>query len=155
MADLISVQVTDAAGNVKSIAIPVAAGLSIANIQTNVDTLLPFLDAAIDGLITKVSITKDLTVVAGLKNTAANNQVHEGALLSYDAAGTPYKFSLFIPSWSDAGFSGNSVDNSGVYNAFITKMDAGFGAAGGGSHPTDKYDDDLTGFTGGTRRFRK
>lgn len=143
----IGVGVLDYTGKNKSIAIYCPATVPLATVQTDLNTYLPLIDAAIDGKITDAQVTIGLSLPGGLKGAAvAGNTVREGALDGYSAASTAFKFSYFIPSWANAGFAGNAVLNTGAYGAANAAILA-FGS--------DRDGNLLTAFISGRRTFRK
>lgn len=154
LTNLLSVQITDADGKVKTMPIYFPAATTLAELQDYADAMLPALDAVIDGQITQATVTLQLTLVGGLKSAAVDgNRVREGALLRYPADNTIYKHSIFVPSWENAGFAGDVVLETGAYATFQATI-----SAGGGDpvvEPTDEYGNDLNALINGERRFRK
>lgn len=150
----ISFQITDYAGDVKSMPIYFPATATIADLNEFVTDFSPLLDAAIDGKITGAEITLQATLPGGLKADPVNgNMVREGALLSYTAAATTFKFSLYVPTWENAGFASNAVLATGDYAAVEDALVAG--AVDDAPFPSDRYANDLTAYVGGVRTFRK
>jgi hypothetical protein len=146
LTDLLSFQITDFAGGVKSLPVYIASGQSVATIQTIADAVVAVLDPAIDGQITQITVTLQLTIDDGAKDApTSGNTVHEGALLGYSAEDTVYRHSYFIPSYENAGYAGNVVLQTGDYAA----LEAGL------SSYVDKNGNQLVDFLDGERRFRK
>jgi hypothetical protein len=132
----------------KTLPVYVDNSLTLANIQTLFDSFLPDLDAAIDPIIEDASINLQLTLPGGLKSTAGTGTtVHEGALLHFDAANTNYVFDPYVPGWKQAGFSGDTVLNTGVYATLIGDFIS--------LSIVDKQGNALSTFENGSRVFRK
>jgi len=143
----IGVSIQDASGNKKSMAIYVPATLSLATVQTEMNTFLPAIDAAIDGKIVDSAVTIALSLPGGMKTAAdAGNTVHEGALLRYSAASTAFEFGLYVPSWCNSGFTGDTPVTTGVW---ATAEGAPIIFA------SDRQANALTAYLGGRRAFRK
>lgn len=157
MADvnLVSYSVIDATGVVKSIPIYFPVGLSIANIQAGADALASAIDNVIDGVIQRYDVTLQLVKASGLKGTPGPQVARMGALLDYDAVATAYRHGIFIPTWKEAGFSGNVAVTTGLYNTLEALIASGGGIGGSELKPSDRYANDLVAFLKGTRRFRK
>jgi len=150
----VSIQITDFAGKPKSVPIYFPDTATLAELAEFITDFTPLLDAAIDGKITQATITLQATLPGGLKGSAVDgNRVREGALLSYDCADTVYTHSVYIPTWENAGFTVDTVLNSGVYDDVINALVAG--AVDDAPFPTDRYANDLTSYIGGVRTFRK
>lgn len=143
----VGIGILDYVGSKKSMTLYVPATVSIATLQTELNTYLPAIDAAIDGQIVDAQVTLGLTLPGGMKGSAVTgNTVREGALEGYDAAATAFKFSYYVPSWKNAGFAGNDVLNTGVY------------ATANGApiiFASDRDGNALTAFISGRRTFRK
>lgn len=148
LVNVISIGVKDYVGGRKTVALFTPATLTLANLQTLVDNLLPDLDAVIDGQITDVSVQLALTLIAGLKGApVAGNTVREGANLTYDADNTDYAYSVYIPSWENAGFAGDTVLTTAPYGDLeddFTTLSV-----------SDRDGNALLSFSTGKRTFRK
>lgn len=154
MADVhvLSVRIQDKAGDSKSMALYFPSTVTMAEIQGFADLFIPDLDDAIDGKILSAAVQMSIDLPAGLKATAADgNTVHEGALLRYDAANTDYTWSVFVPSWANANFAGNTVDTTAEMLAVSGRLVLGVTNA----MPSDKFANDLLTYSGGERSFRK
>lgn len=113
---VVSVSIMDYLGDTKPMPLYIPATVSLATLDSVLDTTLNALDDAIDGQIVGVSVTLSRDLPAGLKGAAvAGKDVHNGANLTYDPADTDYAFSIYVPTWEEAGFAGQSVLTSGVY----------------------------------------
>lgn len=143
----IGVGIIDYTGSKKSMTLYCPATVSLATLQTEMNTYLPAIDAVIDGQIVDSQVTLGLTLPGGMKTSpVAGNTVREGALEAYSAAATAFRFSYYVPSWKNAGFAGNDVLNTGVY------------ATANGApiiFASDRDGNALVSFLGGRRTFRK
>lgn len=143
----IGTSIQDYSGNKKSMAIYVPASLSLTDVQTQMNSFLPAIDAAIDGKIIDAAVTIALSLPVGLKTAADNgNTVHEGALLRYAAASTAFEFGLYVPSWCNSGFTGDTPVTTGVW---ATAEGAPIIFA------SDRNANALNAYLGGRRAFRK
>lgn len=149
-----SVQITDFDGAVKSIPIYLPSTMDSADVITFLQTLAPLIEAAIDGKVTNLSFTVGVDLPGGLKaNATVGNRVSVGALLAFDVADSAYSHSIYIPTWENAGFSGKSVLNTGVYATLITNLVTEMAGITGA--PTSEEGNDLAGFLKGSYRIRK
>lgn len=151
---VVSIGIKDADGDSKRVPLYVPATLTLTDIQAFANGAMTVLDAAIEGAITDALVTLALTMPGGLRAAPlAGSEAQKGALLTFDAANTNYNHSIFVPTWAEAGFAGNDVVNSGVYNAVIAGIVSGLGA--GNTQSTDRYANDLSAYLKGEKRFRK
>jgi len=154
LVNLVSFQITDFAGKVKAMPIYFPATATLTELAEFVTDFSPLLDDVIDGKITSAEITIQAALPGGLKADAVDgNRVREGALLSYVAADTNYRHSVFVPSWENAGFAGDTVLETGDYAAVEDALVAG--AVDDAPFPSDRYANDLTSYIEGVRTFRK
>ena len=120
---VISVGVVDYLGDRKPITLYIPATVSLATLDGVLDTTLNALDDAIDGQIVDVAVTLSRDLPAGLKSSPVSGKdVHNGANLTYDPADTDYAFSIYVPTWKEAGFAGQTVVTSGVYGTAETQL---------------------------------
>jgi hypothetical protein len=120
---VIGITVQDAYGDEKPLTSYIPGTVSLADIQTGVTALAPNLDAVIDPKILRAFVTIGLTLPGGLKSSAiAGQDVHNGALNSYSAANTAYRFSQYVPGWKLAGFNDKTVIDTGIYNTLIDQI---------------------------------
>jgi len=146
LVDVLSFQITDYAGDVKTMPVYVPSGETVANLQAIADLLGPELDAAIDGKVTGIAVTIALEVNGTIKGTpVTGNTVHEGALWQFSAADTSYVYSLYIPSWENAGFTANAALDSGVYGTLLDDL----------VQNSDRQGNLLSAHLTGRRAFRK
>ena len=142
----ISVGLQDFSGNRKSIVYFIAAGSTVADAQSAFTATSPKLDAVIDARIVRATVTVPLTLTGSEKATAVDgNRVREGALLDYSVSGSVHPFGLYVPSWKNAGFSGDTVLNTGAYATAIADL----------LNYSDSDANAITAFLEGMRTFRK
>lgn len=150
-----SIGIIDSSGNRKTLPLYFPATNTLAEIQTEINAFVPLLDTCISGKVADASVTLALTLPGGLKAnaTGGDNTVHEGALLTFDAANTAFAYSMYIPSFLEALFTGDTVsltNSAGAAEALISEIEDGGDAA-----ITDRNANDLTAYTVGRRAFRK
>lgn len=155
---ILSYTVEDADGDQKSVPFyfPDSA-ISAADLQDASDTLATFLDGVIDGKIIAANLTRGIDLPGTLKaNPVANSEVQKGALLHFRRAGQTRIFSIFVPSWTPAKFTGDVVNNAaaGVSTLTSTIVD-GITEASGDVDISDEFGNDLNLYVDGEKRFRK
>lgn len=144
----VSVKVVDYLGDPKTIPLHTPSTVSLATLETVLDTTLNALDDAIDGQITEVVVSFQIDLPAGLKSSpVAGKDVHNGANLTYDPQDTNYAYSLYIPTWEEAGFAGQDVLTTGVYDTLEDILIT--------DNWTDENGNTLLAFSGGKRTRRK
>jgi hypothetical protein len=152
LVNVYSARIQDHTGDVKTMALYFPATTTLAQITAFSDAFLAALDPVIDGVVAEAAVTLSIPVPAALKDVAVvGNTVHEGALLRFDCTNSNYCLSAFVPSWENAGFTGNAVSAAGDYG----NLEGIIVAGSGGAIPTDRDGNDLVTFTGGDRTFRK
>lgn len=150
--NLISIQIADSGGLTGNVLVPVPTGLTIAEIQTYVDAMLPNLDVVTGGKINKASVSLALTLPAGLKaNAIAGTPIQWGGNFAFDAANTPYRFTVHVPAIDQGLVTGEDIDTSGVAAAWVTDMVSGDLAV----NPSDRYGNDLVSLLDARVSFRK
>lgn len=151
---IISYGVQAASGKHRTLPVYVPSAATAANILAWIAQNAPLLDAAIGGVIDECLVTMSFALPGGLKAVPdAGSDNDYGALLSFDADSTNYSASLWVPSWSPAGFTNGAnpqVIDAGAYAAFIADI-----VGGAGTHASDKYGNDLVTYLTGKRSFRK
>lgn len=124
--NIVSVKIKDfigGSGGTKTIPFKLPATTTLATINTVLGSMLPALDATIDGQIVAATVELQLTLPSGLKSApVVGKDVHNGSLLVYDPAATNYSYAIYVPTWKEAGFSGQNVLNTGAYATFITEL---------------------------------
>lgn len=156
MADPVGVTygIRSANGKRKTVLFWFPNGTTQADLIETLPALAEALDNVVDGVIEDATITLPLVLPGGLKTEAIEgNTVREGMILSYDAAGTSRRYSLYIPSANNANFTGDTVDTDVV----ATDALVGLIADSIASEPdqTDEFGNNLVAFIGGERTFRK
>lgn len=156
LVNILSYEILDDNNTPKSMPIHFPIGLTAAQIQSASDLYAPVIDAAIAGIISSVTLTLQLTLPGGLKSVVSEScDAERGALLGFRCANTRYRHSIFVPTWPDAGFSGDDV--SGTFtagNTLISDIESGLGTAA--LTPSDKYANDITTYLNdGFKAFRK
>lgn len=151
--DLMSFSLVDDAGRRGQAHIYFPAGATLAQLQAYADLVALDLDAITGAKIDAITVTKSLTLVAGLKAAAAaNSEVPVGANMAYDAANTPYRHTIRVPALLDTLKVGDSVDDTAqAVIDFNTQITVGDGVIA----PADRYGNDLTAFLDGVVTFRK
>lgn len=151
---VVSVQVTDDGGKSATvIGLYVPDTVTIAQLQAWLNIFLPDLDVITAGKITRAGVNLGLTLPGGLKATAVNDRpVNNGANMSFSAAGTSYRSTVWIPA-IDQGLVTGQVLQTGdaLFTDFKTDLVTGDGTVA----PTDKFGNDLTAFLSGDLSFRK
>jgi hypothetical protein len=154
----IGYRIRDADGDKSTMAVKVPRGaLTLAQIEEFAQEFSVLLNAVIDGVIEAMNVSISMDLPGGLRTTpVANCEVQKGALLSFTANGTEYRYSVRVPSYVPGKFSGNEVDTADV--EFIAIRDAlvsGLDATGTQVQPCDEYENDLLSFIEGRKSFRR
>jgi len=155
---IVGVTVLDADGNTKSHDVKVPAGsLTLAAIEGFAQFYAEKVDAVSEAKVTSIRVTWELTPSGVIKpNPVAGSNVQEAALVQFDAAGTPYAWSVSVPAWIAAAFSGKSVNwVNGAALAWKNLMLDGATYDAQLVAPCDKYENDLTSVVSGVKRFRR
>jgi len=149
---LLSYTIQDADGKTKSVVIPMADTEAIADIQTFVTNHSALLDACLDGIITKAAVSYALTLPGGLNDTPANDShVEEGGLFAFNATGTSYRKSIYVPAYAKSLIANSGdIANAGDTAAWITDLLSGTEVS-----PTDNFENVLASFLSGTLKYRK
>lgn len=152
LTNILTYSLQDASVGRKSLPIYFPDTVTLANLQTFNTSFAPLLDAVVDAKLIGASVTVQIALPGGIKTDAVvGNTVHEGGLMSFNAANTIYKPSYFIPSLENGGFAGDVVLDSGEYATLWAAFVSGLSTF----QPSDKYANDLTSLIGGVRKFRK
>lgn len=155
---VVGVTLLDADGNNKQVDVKVPSGvLTKAEIELFAQYFAEKVDAASEAKVTGLRVTWELTPTGVIKpNPVAGSNVQEAALWTFDAAGTPYAYSVSFPAWLQAAFTGKEVNQiHGAAAALKTLMLDGYNAAGTMVIPSDKYENDLTSVISAVKRFRR
>jgi hypothetical protein len=151
--NLLSFTLRDIVGNTGNVVIPVPIGLTLAQYQTFVTDQAAKLDDITGALVESANLSMALTLPAGLKAGAvASHYIGVGANMAYDAANTPYRFTVRIPAVLLSKVVGEAVDGA---DADVTVFNLNMTVGDGTVSPSDKYGNDLLSFLGGNLTFRK
>jgi hypothetical protein len=115
------------------------------------------LDAVIDGKIVAVNVTRAHDVPAGLKaDPVAHCEVQKGALLHFRRDGQTRIYSMFVPTWTPAKFTGDEVNDAAAgvstLTSFVTTTNT---QASGNVAISDEFGNDLSSYVNGEKVFRK
>jgi hypothetical protein len=150
---LLSYTIQDDAGAKSHVNVFLSHLLTVANIQAFSDTLVPHLDLVTGGQIVSASVALAIDLPGTEKQAPlADHAVQKGALFGYNATGTVYRWSQFIPAIRETLVTGGAIDvGAQACLDLISDMVDG----SGGIEPTDRYENDLAGSLGAELRFRK
>ena len=151
--NIISFQLVDDAGRTGNIIIPVPATHTVAEMQAYVNTTAATLDVLTGAKINKASVSLALTLPGGLKaNAVDDHPLQWGANFAFDAANTPYRYTVRVPA-IDQGFVESGVVDTAdpLVAAFVDDLETGDGTVG----PTDRYGNDLVTLIEAAATFRK
>lgn len=144
----VSIGVVDYLGGRKTIPMYIPATVSIATLDSILDTTLNAIDDTIDGVIADVSVNFARPLPSGLKTSAVSGKdVHNGANLTFDPADTEFAYSIYFPTWEEAGFAGQTVLTTGVYDTLQDTLIS--------DNWTDRAGNTLETYTTGARVRRK
>lgn len=154
----IGYRIRDDDGDTSTMAIVVPLGsLTLAEIEEFSQEFASLLDEVTDGVIEALNVTIGIDLPGGLATTPVTNcEVQKGALMSFTANGTTYRYSVRVPAYTPGKFSGNEVDVTDT--DFIAVRDAlisGLDATGTQVQPCDKYENDLLSYIEGVKSFRR
>lgn len=151
-----SIRIQDAKNEFARTHLYFPAAATIAQLQAYSNEYLPLLNAGIEGYITGVQVTHNLTVDhvgLGLRTTpVANSDVQEGANLLTDVANSNYNFSIRIPALLQAAFTNRSVN---LGHAAIAALIAHIAAGDGTLTARNRTGDDLVVVLSGKKTFHK
>ncbi len=150
-------RIADADGDTSSMSIKIPLGtLTLAELVEYAEEMAVLIDDCIDGVIQEITIQTSVSLPGGLQaSPIAGCEVQKGALLSFVAAGTPYRFSVRVPAFTPAMFVANAVDGTDDdVIALLAGFTAGLDATGTQVQPCDKYENDLTSYLEGVKSFR-
>lgn len=151
---LVSIAITDATGDRKTLQIyfdPTTA--TLAQITTWCQNLASVVDAVSDGVIQEMNLTLNIALPSGLDTAPTGDvDIQRGALFGFDASGTPYRHSVWVPGFAAVTFTGDLVDfaNAGVqaFDDYLTTTTTGITGS-------DKYGNHLVSAISGVKSFRK
>ena len=151
--DLITFQLTDAAGKVAQCHVYVPSGETIEDIQALATAIATELDDVTAAVITEASVRLSLTLPGGLKAEAtAGHYVNLGANFAFDAADTEYRHTIRVPGILEALLSGDTVIMADAdVAAFTTAIVDGTALV----DPSDRYGNDLVAVLPSMATFRR
>lgn len=150
-------RIADADGDTSSMSVQVPLGaLTLAHLVEFAEELAVLIDDSIDGVIQAITVATAVSLPGGLQaSPVAGSEVQKGGLLSFVAAGTPYRWSVRVPAMTPAKFTGNLVDDTDSdIAALIAAFEDGLDSSGTTVSPCDKYENDLTAYIEGVKSFR-
>lgn len=149
---LVSMKITDAGGNSKSVVFPCPDTATYAEIAAFVLQVDSLVDACISGIIDSAQVTMSCPIDGALNPTPADDMlVSDGGLLGFSATGTAYRSGIYIPTYASA-LIGNDKDipNSGATATLITAL-----LGGTNIDVSDKFENQLDAFLSGAKVHRK
>lgn len=160
MAELfnVSMSVLDDDGNTTSYAVKVPAGtLTLAEIREFAQEFCAAVDLVTEVQITSLRVSLEAALPAGIKSSpVASSNIQEGALFSFIAADTSYKYGSRVPGFDQSKFVGREVDDTDTdVQAFLNAMILGLDASGTTVQPSDNYANDLTAYAKAIKSFRR
>jgi hypothetical protein len=130
------------------------SGTEPADVAATINALADAIDDCVDGVLTDIIFHLPIALPGGIKTDPVDgNMVREGALLTFDAAGTSHDYSVYLPSASNDNFVGDTVDNTVSTMAVLTGLLED--STGTDPNQTDTAGRDLVAFQSGKRTFRK
>jgi hypothetical protein len=152
-----SYSIQDADGHKKSILVQAPyVAQTLANLVTAAQTLAGYIDDVIDGAITEIHTEVGVALPGGVKTTPnADCDVEHGGLVTFNASGTPYVWSLFLPTILDSVLAGDNLPNTGDVATLTAALIDGIGTSGAQVAYSDRYGNDLVAFKSGRESFRK
>jgi hypothetical protein len=150
---IITFSLRDDAGKRSSVPVYVPATGTEAQVSALADVLAEAIDNVTGAVIESISISMAHTLPAGLKAvTVADSLNGMGGLFSFDAADTPYSYSVFVPAIRPSLVTLGVIDPADTdVAAFVTAMHSGTADL----DPSDRYANDLLLLHGVEVRFRK
>jgi len=158
MVAILSIRGTDAFGNGGVVTYHLPDGLTIAQYQAFVTSHVPSLDDITGLKLNEASVTLALTMPAVKATAVASSLSTAGANMSFDAAGTAYSHSIRIPAIRDELVSGKEINASvpvGVGPTTAAQWAADVITGETPALPSDRYDNKLEAFQGGSFSSRK
>jgi len=150
---IITFSLRDDAGKRSSVPVYVPATATQAQLEALADAIAPELDMVTGAVIEGITISLAHTLPEGLKVvTVADSLNGMGALFSFDAADTPYSYSVFVPAIRPSLVTLGVIDVADAdIAAFVTAMHDGTAEA----DPSYRFANDLLLLHGVEVRFRK
>ena len=148
----------DAKAKRQTMVVPVPRGvLTIADITGFMAAQVQAIDDITEAQIDAMAIEIGVALPGGLKGAAvADSDCEEGGLYTFSAAGTDYSLGLRVPALVQALFAGRDIDLTDALSlAFTDSISEGILVGAVTVSPSDFYENDVLGVTGGKKSFRK
>jgi len=130
--------------------VKIADSKTLANLQTELNTMTPLVAAVTDGATPKINLTLHFAVNSGNASPVAESNNNEAANITFDVSGIKYPWTLNIPNFKDSLAVQGQIANSGATASLVTYLVSGATDIGF----VDKYLNDLTAFNRGRTTFR-
>jgi len=155
MSHIFSYTVLDDDGNERALPIycTLLGTLTLTQLEALSTAISAIVDNVTDGKLLKGSLTLSMPLDAGVKaSPVAGSNVQESGLIQFEASGTPYTWSIDIPAFIQAAFTGKTIDLS---NADVVDFTGLMITPASGFTGSDKYDNALVVAKSGKKTFRK
>lgn len=151
--NLLSLRITDDADKSGAVNVFLPSAATLAQIQAYSDAFAAALDAITAGKITAATVALNLTLPGGLKaNPITDRLLQFGSNWAFDAANTPYRWTMHVPAVDLGIVVGGEIDTAPAYvTTFVNSIVTGDGTLA----PQDPYGNDLTALLGAVVSFRK
>ncbi len=147
----VSFQIEDARGKTKSVVFHVDSTNTQAEIEAFVLEIDQLLDDCLDGYITQVTVTKQVSFSVSGSSAAADSKTSHGGLLTFAATGINRAHGIYIPAYARTEIEDSgSIENTDDTAVLLTALLGGANVA-----LTDAYDNALATFSSGEQRDRK
>jgi hypothetical protein len=152
---LASLQLLDATGEAGSADFPityVGGTTTLSQLQTWIQGLGAAVDTVTDGQITKIRLSILIPLPGGIKSApVANGDLEETGLFTFACNGTPNAYSVDVPAFTQADFTGNQIASNTDTNALVTYLTTAVNGIVG----TDRYGNALVSVKRKVKTFRK
>lgn len=110
--------------------------VTLATLQTIVNSFTTVFDAVTDGMINKITAKADMNIV-GAKSapTTGGSTIEETALFNYSQAGVSWKYGIDVPAIAEAVITAGKIDLGAPVSTFYDW----FTTAHSGATPVSKY----------------
>ena len=150
--------IVDADGHASTTSIRIPSATAQADAVAFASDVATLLDAVIDGVITRVGISTNVTLPGGLKSAVLDNaDVEVGATIIYDAVGG-FKFQHRLATWRKSMIvdTGNTIKiGDAAVDAWIAMMEDGITPVATLVQPSEWRDADIVALSSGTQTFTK
>ena len=103
----------------------VADTVTLAELQTELNTMTPKIAAVVDGATPKINMTLHFGVTSGNATPVAESNNQEGANLTFKVNDTKYPLSVHIPNFKDSLAVQGQIANAGATATLITYLISG------------------------------